>query len=58
MGGKLAKQIFQKQTNRASKKCWKKLSQKSANKRFFYSHEYRVQEMGEKTRETIFPNTQ
>ena len=28
MGGKRAKQFFQKQTNRASKKCWEKINAK------------------------------
>jgi len=36
----------------------KKLSQKSAKNRFLYSHEYRDQKMGGKTRETIYPETQ
>jgi len=33
------------------------MSQKSAKKRFFYSHEYRDQKWGEKTRGTISPET-
>ena len=41
-----------------AKNVGKKLWQKSAKNRFFYSHEYRVQKMGGKTRETIFPVTQ
>ena len=36
----------------------KKSSEKSAKNVFLYSHEYRDQEMGGKTRETIFPETQ
>jgi len=55
---KRAKQFFQKQTNRASKKCWEKIVAKCAKKGFFYSHEYRVENNGGKTRETIFPDTQ
>ena len=35
----------------------KKSSEKSAKNVFLYSHEYRDQKMGEKTRETIFPET-
>ena len=33
----------------------KKSSEKSAKNVFLYSHEYRDQKMGEKTRETNFP---
>ena len=44
----MAKQFFQKNTNSASKKCWKKIVSKSAKTRFLYSHEYRGQKMGEK----------
>ena len=55
---KLAKQFFQKHKNSATRKCWQKNRQKSAKKRFLYSHEYRTKKMGEKTRETIFPETQ
>jgi len=37
----------------------KKSSERSEKNVFFYSHEYRYQKMGgEKTRETIFPETQ
>jgi len=35
-GKKRAKQFFQKQTNGAIKKCWKKPPQICVNKRFFY----------------------
>jgi len=35
----------------------KKSKEKSAKKGFLYSHEYRDQKMGGKTRETIFPDT-
>ena len=58
MGGiKRAKQFFWKHTNSRAKNVEKKSSEKSAKKRFLYSHEYRVKKMGEK-RETIFPETQ
>ena len=36
----------------------KKLSEKSEKNGILYSHKYRYQKMGEKTRETIFPETQ
>jgi len=35
----------------------KKSSEKSAKNVFLYSHEHRELKMGEKTRETIFPET-
>ena len=35
----------------------KKSSEKSAKKISLYTHEYRDQKMGGKTRETIFPET-
>jgi len=34
-----------------------KIVGKSKKKNFLFSHEYRDQKMGEKTRETIFPET-
>jgi len=40
-----------------AKKLWLKIFAKIAKKLFLYSHEYRVQKMGGKTRETIFPET-
>jgi len=43
--------------NSASRKCWEKTPQKIPKKRFLYSHEYHDQKWGEKTRETIFPET-
>ena len=60
MGGKKsAKQFFRKDTNSASKKCWGKNRRKEVRKTFFFSHDYRDQKMGgEKTRKTIFPETQ
>ena len=59
MGGKNARNNFlQKHTNSASKKRWEKNCRKKVRKNFFlYSHEYRDQKMGEKTSETIFPET-
>ena len=57
-GTKRAKQFFQKHTNSASKKCWEKIVGKSAKNIFLYSHKYRLKNGGEKTRETIFPETQ
>ena len=59
MGGKKrAKQFFHQHTNSASKKCWEKNRRKKCEKRFLYSHKYRYQKMGGKTRETIFPETE
>jgi len=43
--------------NSASKKCWEKTPQKIPKERFLYSHEYRDQKWGEKTRKTIFPGS-
>ena len=57
-GKKRAKQFFQKHTNGAIKKCWEKTIANMYEKTFFlYSHKYRDQKIGEKTRETIFPET-
>ena len=58
-GGKKARKIFyQKQTNIASKKRWKKSFKKSAKTRFFNKHTNIVtKKWGEKTREKIFPET-
>jgi len=36
----------------------KKSSERSEKNVFFYSHEYRYQKMGGKTRKTILPETQ
>ena len=60
MGGKKrAKQFFQKKTNRASKKCWEKIVAKKCEKTFFYILKNIVsKKWGEKTRESIFPETQ
>ena len=59
MGGKkFAKQFFQKQKNSASKKCWGKNRRKKVRKTFFYIHTNIVtKKWGNKTRETIFPET-
>ena len=57
MGKKRAKQYFQKHTNNARKICLGKNRWKIAKTGFLYSHEYRDQKWGEKTRETIFPET-
>ena len=56
-GEKRAKQVFQKQTNSACKKCWEKNLRNKGQKRFLYSNGYRDQKMGEKTHETICPET-
>ena len=57
-GKKRAKQFFQKHTNSAKQKMLgKKLSEK-VRKKFFYIHTNIVtKKWGEKTRETIFPET-
>ena len=52
---KRAKQFFKKHTNSARKKGLVKKLRKKVRKTFFlYSHKYRYQKMGGKTRETIF----
>jgi len=59
MGGKKrAKQFFQKHTISASKK-WENNRRKKVRKTFFYIHTNIVTKkwVGEKTRETIFPET-
>ena len=54
-GEKTSETIFQKHTNSASKKCWKKNRRKKVRKTFFYIHTNIVTKYGgEKTRETIF----
>jgi len=58
MGEKSAKQFFQKNTNRASKKFWKKYRPKKVRKHVFYIHTKIVtKKWGGKTRETNFPET-
>ena len=55
-GGKRAKQVFQKYTNSARKKCLEKNRRKKGRKTFFYIHTNIVtKKLGEKTREIIFP---
>ena len=57
MGGKRAKQLFQKHKNGANKKCENKSSLKIA-KNVFYIHTNMVtKEWREGMRETIFPET-
>ena len=56
---KPAKQFFQKQTNRGTKKCWEKIVAKKCEKTFFLFTRISCRKNGgEKTRETIFPETQ
>jgi len=55
---KLGKQLFQKQTNSANKKCWGKNRRKIQRKNVFYIHTNIVtKKWWKKTRETIFPET-
>jgi len=55
---KNAKHFFQKHTNSASKKCWKKISSgKSAKKVFYIQTNIVTKKWGDKTSETIFPET-
>ena len=60
MGGKKrAKQILEKHTNSANKKCWGKNRRKEVRKTFFFIHSNIVtKKWGGKTRETFFPETQ
>jgi len=58
MGKKRTKQFVLKQTNSAGKIVGEKSSGKNAKKSLLYSHEYRDQKRGEKTRVTIFLETQ
>jgi len=57
MGEKRAKQFFQKHTNSAIKKVGKKIVAKKCEKTFFIFPRISWQKMGEKMRETIFPET-
>ena len=58
MGGKRAKQFFQKHTNSASKKCWEKNLLKKVRKHVFYIHTNIVtKKWGEKKRDTNFSET-
>jgi len=55
MGGKNARNhISRNKPIERANNVGKSMSQKCANKRFFYSHEYRVQEMGGKKRAKQF----
>ena len=57
-GKKCAKIFFQKHKNSAKKKCWEKNRRKKERKTFFYIHSNIVTKTwGDKTRETIFPET-
>ena len=59
MGGKKrVKQFFQKHTNSASKKVKEKNRLRKLRKHVFYIHKnIGTKKWGEKTRETIFPET-
>ena len=59
-GEEIARNNFSRNTLIArAKNVWEKTSEKSEKNVFLYSHKYRYQKMGgEKTRETIFPETQ
>jgi len=55
---KPAKQFFQKKTNSASKKYWGKNRRKKVRKSFFIFTQISLpKNSGEKTRETIIPET-
>jgi len=57
--GKKARINFSRNTRIVrAKNVGEKIFGKKLKKSFFYSHEYRYQKMGGKTRETIFPETQ
>jgi len=57
-GKKRAKQFFQKLANSASKKCLEKNCRKDVRKNVFYIHtNIGTKKCGEKTHETIFPQT-
>jgi len=60
MGGKTGEKIFQKQTNRASKKCCEKNRHKKVRKNFFLIHKNIVTKKlgGGETCEAICPETQ
>ena len=59
VGEKIANQFFQKHTNSASKKCWGKNLRKEVRNTFFlFTRITLPKNGGEKTRETIFPETQ
>jgi len=55
---KRAKHFFQKHTNSASKKYFEKISSEKSAKKVFYIHTNIVtKKWGDKTSETIFPET-
>ena len=57
-GGKHAKQLFQKHTNSASKKCWEKIDRKKCEKRFFIFTQISLKKMGwKKARNNFSRNT-
>jgi len=57
-GAERAKQVFQKHTNSASKKCWEKIVGNKVEKQFLYSLEYREQKMvGKNARNNFSRNT-
>jgi len=57
-GEKRVKQFCQLHPNSASKKLFEKIRRKKSKKKtFLFSHEYRDQKLGGKTRETSFPET-
>ena len=57
-GEKRAKQFIQKHTNSARKNIRKKIVGKKCEKHFFYIHtNIETKKWGEKTCETIFPDT-
>ena len=56
-GGKCAEQFFQKHKNNAIKKCWEKIVGKSAGKVFYIQTNTVKKMVGEKKRESIFPET-
>jgi len=58
MRGKNARNNFSRKTRiERAKNVGEKSSGKNAKKKFLYSHEYREQKRGEKTRVTIFLET-
>ena len=58
IGGKTRETIFQIHKNSAIKKCWEKNRRKKCEKRFFiFTRISLPKNGGNKTRETIFPET-
>ena len=60
MGGKNPRNNFSRNNQIVpAKKCWDNNRRKKLRKKFFsYSHDIMSKKWGEKTRETIFPETQ